>query len=198
MNDYHDYVIKDGQFIGKFEEMYRDCGDPWDASKEVYGLSLCSLATKRLTRSLQPVRLVSLGSGTGRHLEWLECPATGVELSPTAVRTAKIYFPRAEYYSCTIREFLEHAIPYDVYLFREVLWYILPDWQAIVDILKTKHGAMVIVELSFYDNQTYGRDYFDGPDDFIAKWPFTIEKIVREHTTKQQREGRVMIAGRVS
>ena len=27
--DYHDYVIKDGRFIGAFEEMYRNCPDPW-------------------------------------------------------------------------------------------------------------------------------------------------------------------------
>ena len=26
---YQDYVIKDGVFIGKFEEMYRDVPDPW-------------------------------------------------------------------------------------------------------------------------------------------------------------------------
>lgn len=27
--DYHDYVIKDGVFIGKFEEMYQKFDDPW-------------------------------------------------------------------------------------------------------------------------------------------------------------------------
>ena len=27
--DYHDYFIKDGRFIGRFEEMYRDVDDPW-------------------------------------------------------------------------------------------------------------------------------------------------------------------------
>ena len=84
-----------------------------------------------------------------------------------------------------------------MYLFREVLWYVLPDLQKIWTVLSTKHRAYVIVELSFYDDQRYGRDYFDGPDDFIVKWPFTIEKIVREHTTKHQREGRLMVAGRV-
>lgn len=27
--DYHDYVIKNGGFIGKFEEMYQNIEDPW-------------------------------------------------------------------------------------------------------------------------------------------------------------------------
>lgn len=28
--DYHDYMIKDGKFIGKFEERYQNCEDPWN------------------------------------------------------------------------------------------------------------------------------------------------------------------------
>ena len=33
MNDYHDYVIKNGNFIGQFEEMYQNCDDPWPESE---------------------------------------------------------------------------------------------------------------------------------------------------------------------
>ena len=191
--DYHDYVIKDGQFIGKFEEMYRDCDDPWHESTEDYEDSACSLATKRLIHAMGRPLVVSLGSGKGRHLQWLECFGFGVETSQTAINHA----PCATFHADAI-EFLRspYAID-DVYLFREVVWYLLQDWKEICTLLATKHGALVIVELSFYDEQHYGRDYFDGPDDFIRKWPFTIEKIVREHTTKHQREGRLMIAGKV-
>jgi len=28
-HDYHDYVFKDGKFIGAFEEMYLNVDDPW-------------------------------------------------------------------------------------------------------------------------------------------------------------------------
>ena len=31
---YHDYVIKDGKFIGKFEDMYLDVVDPWMQSSQ--------------------------------------------------------------------------------------------------------------------------------------------------------------------
>ena len=33
MDRYQDYVIKDGKFIGKFEEMYQKFDDPWHQSE---------------------------------------------------------------------------------------------------------------------------------------------------------------------
>ena len=194
MNDYHRYVR-----AGKFEEMWKECDDPWNEKGECYEASPCSIATKYLIRAQDQVTTCSLGSGLGRHLDWLNVSGCGVELSETAYRTAAFLYPWLTFEHANIVNFMRtNTMAFPNFLFREILWYILPDWAEVVDILKTKHqGALAIVELSFYDNQKYGLDYFNGPDDFIAKWPFTIEKIVREHTTKQQREGRLMIAGRV-
>ena len=31
---YQDYVIKDGKFVGKFDEMYRKFSDPWNLLKK--------------------------------------------------------------------------------------------------------------------------------------------------------------------
>jgi hypothetical protein len=42
-DDYHDYVIKDGKFIGAFEEMYQNIDDPWhhgDATDIQYDMAL--------------------------------------------------------------------------------------------------------------------------------------------------------------
>ena len=198
MNNYHDYVIKDGRFIGQFEQMYRDCENPWNEKGEYYDGSPCDVATKQLIRAQADPTTCSLGDGLGRFLDWVNVAGCGVEISATAHTLAKTMYPWLEFVNNDILAAMAtHTEPFATYLFREVLWYILPDWQKICDILATKHGALVIVELSFYDEQHYGKDYFDGPDDFITKWPFSIEKIVREHTTKHQREGRIMVAGRV-
>jgi SAM-dependent methyltransferase len=191
--------------VGQFEEMYRECDDPWEAEKEQYDASACSVAAKRMIHALAPERpalgghcVVSIGCGTGRHLEWLQYPADGVELSATAIAKARSRYPSLFHHMSALNFLRQHSFAYEAYLFREVVWYLLPEWAEIVRILQARcGGALVIVELSFYDHQTYGREYFDGPDDFIAKWPFGIEKIVREHTTNHQRQGRVMIAGRV-
>lgn len=198
MNDYHDYVIKDGQFVGKFEEMYQDCDDPWKAQHEDFGDSSCDMTVAHITRSTRsPV--LHLGSGTGRFMDWLGDAAEGVEVSKTAAKLSMAAYPFFPIYISNALSFLKLSPkPYATYLFREVLWYLLPEWAEICAILKASaSGALVIVELSFYDDQQYGREYFDGPDDFVAKWPFTVERIVREHTTTAQREGRLMIAGRI-
>jgi hypothetical protein len=196
--DYHDYVVKDGQFIGQFEEMYRACDDPWDASKEDYDASACSVAAKHFIHSRGNVGVLSLGSGTGRHVAWLDCDADGVEISETAALQATLTYPWQWVAIDSMLHFLAtDDLGYDVYLFREVLWYVLPDLEKIWTVLSAKPRASVIVELSFYNNQRYGRDFFDGPDDFVAKWPFGVEQIVQEYTTRQQQQGRLMIAGKV-
>ena len=198
MNNYHDYVIKDGRFIGQFEEMYQECEDPWEASKEDYDASACSVTTKRFIHEHDPCRVVSFGSGKGQHLAWLDCDADGVEISETAALEGQLDHPLQYTVIDTILHFLQtDNQEYDVYLFREVLWYLLPDLDTIWTILDTRHGAWVVVELSFYDDQKYGREYFDGPDDFLNQFPFPIVKIVREHTSLTQREGRVLVIGRV-
>ena len=32
--DYHDYVIKDGRFVGQFDQMYKDCENPWPETEK--------------------------------------------------------------------------------------------------------------------------------------------------------------------
>ncbi len=73
MNNYHDYIFKDGKFVGLFEECYRDCDDPWDASKEEYAASLCSVAgtpssfvgTTHARLAVTPHRTPARGSSSG-------------------------------------------------------------------------------------------------------------------------------------
>lgn len=49
--NYHDFVIKDGVFVGKFEEMYKSFDDPWGQKVDViqnYQKMACLSSIKRL------------------------------------------------------------------------------------------------------------------------------------------------------
>ena len=64
--------------------------------------------------------------------------------------------------------------------------------------LKNKYKSKsIIIEISCYDNQTYGREYFDGPDVIIKEFPFQIDEIVRHHLSPDQKEGMLLISAQI-
>ena len=201
--DYHDYVIKDGRFVGRFEEMYRACDNPWPETEEDLNAMPCSVRTVQLIAANKPARVLSVGSGKGLHLNWLAkaCPKTtftGCEVSSTAVQESLKRYPHIPVTQLDAKDFAGRRWDFDLVLFREVVWYILPHWEGICRELKANYaGKQIIAELSFYDRQEYGKEYFDGPDEFVKKFPFPIIEVLRHHTTALQREGMVMVHGNI-
>lgn len=201
--DYHDYVIKDGKLVGKFDEMYRLCPNPWPETEDDLDRLPPSLRTAQIIRDNNHMKVLSAGSGKGLHLNWLQkaCPRTafeGFEVSETAVASSMSAYPGISVRQMDISDFCKYDWDFDLILFREIVWYILPQWEVICsDLLKRCAGRHIIVELSFYDNQKYGKEYFDGPEDFINKFPFGITEILRHHTTRMQREGMMMVYGKI-
>lgn len=65
---YHDYVIKDGEFIGDFENMYRNCEDPWMQSKQPNKYS--RLAGIEHLKSFEIKSVLECGSGLGYYADW--------------------------------------------------------------------------------------------------------------------------------
>lgn len=201
--DYHDYVIKDGRLVGKFEEMYRVCPDPWPETEDDLNNNPCSIRTRQIVAAHGFRKVLSVGSGKGFHLNWLSqtCLNTlfkGCEVSKTAVEHSRKAYPHLQVSCLDIKDFSDCSWDFDLILFREVIWYVLDYWTEIVEGLKERHaGKHVVTELTFYDNQTYGREFFDGPDEFADKFPFEILEVVRYHTTRRQRNGMMMVFGRI-
>jgi SAM-dependent methyltransferase len=201
--DYHDYVIKDGRLVGRFEDMYQNCEDPWPETEEYLEFLPTSSRTYQIINRHGYKRIFSVGSGKGMHLNWLQkkCPGIkteGCEISKTAVDYCKKNYPDITAHVMSVSDFPLYDFDFDLIIIRETVWYILNDWQGFCDHLKHKYkGRHIIVELSFYDIQTYGTEFFDGPDGFMAKFPFDILEIVRYHTTSKQREGMIFVYGKI-
>lgn len=95
--DYHDYVIKDGEFVGKFEEMYSSCDDPWYQTKHENVLGCTSkLVSASYILKFGIKEIIEFGCGLGFYTSFLRdftgAKVAGVDISETAIRKAKKYF----------------------------------------------------------------------------------------------------------
>lgn len=67
-DDYHDYVIKDGKFIGKFEEMYKYSKDvPWHQDRIAYAFQsdIDIGLLWHIVREYEPMKIAEIGCGLG-------------------------------------------------------------------------------------------------------------------------------------
>ncbi len=203
MGDYHDYVIQGDRLIGRFEEMYQDCPNPWPETRADYEANMGTLRTKQIISAGPYKNILSVGSGTGQHLAWLKeggrAAFRGLEVSPTARAKSLERYPDIPVDEGKVLPCLqETALPFDLFLFREVVWYILPQWAEVCKTLARRFaGKHIIVDLSFYSDQEYGLDHFNGPDEFVEKFPFKVLEVVRHHSRRDQRQGMAMVFGEI-
>ena len=95
---YQDYVIKDGEFVGDFEQMYQDHENPWRQQQENDKLDkkIIMLLCEGLMKNKGCSKLVDLGCGQGcftHTLYSLGYEVLGIDISETAIKKAKVNFP---------------------------------------------------------------------------------------------------------
>jgi hypothetical protein len=166
MKKYQDYVIKDGKFIGRFEEMYRDFDDPWvqtaneeNASEKVAGLNVI--------KQLNLNTVVEFGSGLGvytNQISKIYDNVVGIELSETAIEKAKKRYPHLMFRQGEFPDFdyLLEAQP-DCIVMAEITWYILPRLEEFLNFMKVKlPETWLLHTLMTYppETQSYGKEYF--------------------------------------
>ena len=81
--DYHDYIIKDGRFIGEFEAMYQDSSDiPWHQDKTAYEfyVEIDLALIKRFNQLHKFTSICDIGCGLGYITERLRSVMRGGEL----------------------------------------------------------------------------------------------------------------------
>ena len=178
--DYHDYVIKDGVFVGKFEEMYKNCEDPWKQKDDVeksYSKQ-CSIAS---IARISPKNVLEIGCGLGYYTAYMkncfpDIEFTGMDISKTAIEKAKTMFPHIEFVVENVENLgivLEEAEKkrrgYDVVILSEIMWYILDKCDAVIETMVSRlQGKHILINQTFYNGgQKYGREYFTTPDEMI-------------------------------
>lgn len=175
---YHDYVIKDGKFIGKFDEMYSEFNDPWTQSTQPNKYSRMSGIIHIKNFNIKTI--LECGCGLGYYADWIKHETNitpkSIDVSSVAIEKAKQLFPELDFEVADISNDLEKYKNYDCVILSEIIWYILPDLKKIYKVLEDNFkGKYLIVNQVFYKGtQKYGTDYFTNLNEFIEYTPFTL------------------------
>lgn len=172
---YHDFVIRDGQFVGQFEDMYRACSDPWMQSEQPNPYSRTATAINIRRFGIQSV--LECGCGLGYYSDFLTrqtgAKITGIDTSKTAILKARELFPELRFEVGNVQD-LEPWGDFDAILFAEITWYILPEFKKILEQMRRLYaGKYLLHNLVFYKgSQKYGNDYFTNLQQFREWMPF--------------------------
>jgi len=179
--NYRDYVIKDGKFIGAFEEMYQNVEDPWnhgDATATQYDLALLLLQRHAVCQDGGRVLDIGCGKGafTSRVREILPiCSITGVDISSTAIQHAnkKHGSKNIEFHTLDIqKDFRTIKTRYDLIIISQMAWYILPRLGEIIQYLTDyvlERKGYLLINQAFYkpQEQTYGKEMISTVEDLL-------------------------------
>ena len=178
--NYHDYFIKDGRFIGRFEEMYQNVDDPWhiDALGRRLDMDAALLLVKSLARNFNKILDVGCGKGFFTSLLYDAFPADilALDISPTAVLEARKRFPdrKIEFQAFDLNEIEELGRPahsFELVVMAQTLWCVLPKIRHIFNCFRNliAPGGGLLMSQHFLrpGEQKYGAEIIASPDDLI-------------------------------
>lgn len=157
---YQDYVIRDGKYIGQFEDMYQNSVEiPWHQDETVNAI-FSDLTVAILKR--RPVSsLLDVGCGLGYMAARLksEIPGltrvVGLDVSSTATAKAAAMFSDIEFRAGTLDTDPAGGEIFDVVVSKDVLWYVLDDLKGYVAKLAGKSRRWVYIGQSFPERKPF-------------------------------------------
>ena len=163
---YQDYVIKDGKFVGEFEEMYRDYDDPWEQTTREEWASEKAVALN-IIQKLKAKRVIELGCGLGHYakkISDLGVEVLGVDISETAIEKAKSNYPQCKF---SVGDILDYSIyrdfQPDIIIMAEITWYVLDKLDDFIAFLKRDFPDTYLIHLltTYPDGvQKHGKEKF--------------------------------------
>jgi len=150
---YQDYVIRDGRFVGAFDEMYRYADEvPWHQDETA--CAIFSDFTVAIVRHRKPSSLLDGGCGLGFVTARLqaEVPSlsrvAGLDVSPAAIEQARARFPGIEFAAGTVAD-APITGPFEMVVSKDVLWYVLDDLRGYWAALSSWSARWVYIGQSF-------------------------------------------------
>ncbi len=171
---YQDYVIRNGKFIGKFEEMYQDFDDPWNQSNET------SATDKRialeLVNEVSARKILDVGCGLGHFSNQIQLASTarvlGIDISATAIRKATESYLNCSFAVADILDFhVYRNFNPDTIIMAEVSWYVLDKLKSFLSFLRYElPHAYLIHTLTTYPPgvQKHGTDTFTNLPEILT------------------------------
>ena len=173
---YQDFVIKDGKFVGKFEEMYKKFSDPWNLLKNNYDsqnlnyqiiYNYCDQVKK--IRKKKILTTLEIGCGypqISNNLSNIGFDSFGTDISKTVIAKSKKKYPKLKkklFKSHFDNHELYKKINPDIIILSDITWYILPQLKNFLKwFKKIKKKTYLIHSLAIYGQkkQKYGNNYF--------------------------------------
>jgi SAM-dependent methyltransferase len=188
--DYHDYVFKDGRFIGRFDEMYQHSSEvPWAQDKLVN--SVMADIDIAILKQVKCESICEVGCGLGyfanrTHKELRSQGGgaihfTGIDISKTAIEKAKRMFPEILFIEADLM--LERPLQgkhFDIVIIKEVVWYVCHGLnnflQNVLDLVK--NDGYLYVGQSFPEvEQWVGKDIIDSPETLLKMFKEYVNPI---------------------
>lgn len=181
-SDYHDYVIKNGELIGEFEQMYENSTTiPWHQDEQENWIDV--LLTVAFLKSKKAFsRVVDYGSGTGHYLDILirnfnAVDGVGFDVSAKATKKAKELFPRSTFRTADLmiqdeKQFqLDSISQSTLHVIRGTLWYVFPKMETVVkniyNQVKSNDSLLVVQNFPPLDSSFVGKEVISSPKTLI-------------------------------
>jgi SAM-dependent methyltransferase len=186
-DDYHDYVFKDGVFIGKFEEMYKKSKDiPWHQDKQDDWLDI--KITVELLKEYGPFDYIcDFGCGLGYFLDILykkigkkEAKIIGYDISKTCCEKARKLFPNFNFNQLdlmgenkyTLNKELNNKAEKRLFVLRGTLWYIFLNMHNVVkniaNIVTGESLLFICQNFPPLESQFVGKEVIPNPEAIIT------------------------------
>jgi SAM-dependent methyltransferase len=179
---YQDYVIKDGQLIGDWDNLYQDFADPWRQSSSDQRKSASRIMTgvwvDQLKIDFKVNRILELGCGFAWLTEEFHrkgFQARGTDISKVCIKKAIERNPELDLHVASFLEDL-HLLEFapDVIIMSQLTWYVLDQLPDFKLLLKRLHNpekpTFLIHSLATYPKgvQTLGADFFSTGEEIKA------------------------------